>query len=91
MEVVFKCRTNHREIIHEDFNGFFDHVRKYCHHASLKGSWGVTQPKWHSLERECAIRACEGGFLLIFRSNGDMIVFRISIQKAKVLIPRESI
>ena len=74
MEAVIKCRTNHGEIIYEDLNGFFNHIRKYCHHASLKGSRGVTQHKWHSPESECAIRACEGGFLLFFRSNGDLIV-----------------
>ena len=70
---------------------FFDHIRKYCHHASLKGSQGVTKSKWHSPKSKCAIRAREGGFLLIFQSNGDLIVSRVSIQKAKVIISCKSI
>jgi len=42
--MVKRC-TIHRKIIHEHFPSVLDEIRESGHHAALKGSEGITQPK----------------------------------------------
>ena len=54
-------------------------------HASLKGRGGVAQFEWHASEGKGAKRTSERGLLLIVGVDSNLIVARISVEKAEVV------
>ena len=59
--------TKHREIIHEYFHGFLDHVLKYGSHTSLKCSKCITQAERHPPISKCTKGAGKSCLLLVLR------------------------
>ena len=80
-----------REIVHEDFEESFGHIGEDAEHAALKTSRGVAQPKRHATIRKYAEQTRGCSFLLIFRSDWNLVVPRVSIQKAIVLMTCKSL
>ena len=83
--IIIGCSKN-REVIHENFNTFLHHVRKYCHHAPLKCGRCVAQPEWHSSICKCAIGTSEGGLFLVFGINMDLVVTGETIKETIVVM-----
>ena len=86
MQALLKTGSIHCEIIHEDLHNFFCQIKKYRHHAYLECTRSITQTKWHSSKRKSTKWACKGGFLLILRCNGNLVISRVSIKKTKVRV-----
>ena len=81
---TLKVISKDEKVAHENFQAIAKKVGEDCRHASLKCPVGVAQSKWHASEGECVKETCERRLLLIVRMNHNLVVTRISIQKAEV-------
>ena len=68
----------------------FHHIREKTEHASLECHESVAQSKGHASVCEGSEKAGERSLLLIFCSNRDLIVSRVSIQEAIVLMSSQA-
>jgi len=78
----------HGEVIHKYFKETFPHVGENTEHTTLERRRCIAQPKGHALV--CSERTRKGGLLLIFGSNQNLIIPRITIKKAVVLLASRS-
>ena len=81
---TLKVVSKDKKVVHEKFKAIAKKVGEDCRHALLKCCGGGAQSKWHASEGECAKRVCERCLLLIVGMNCNLVVARISVQKAEV-------
>ena len=86
---MIEGRPIDREVIHENFHNFFNHVRENGHHAPLERRGCVTLPKQHSSVGICSIGAYECGLALIYGTDGYLMITRITIKETEVGVLRQ--
>ena len=64
---------------------------KNCRHASLEGHGGITKSEWNAFEGESAKQTSERSLLLIIGVDSNLIVARVSVQKAEVIWSCQSV
>ena len=90
-KTTFEVVSKDGEIIYEDFYAIAKKVGEDSRHTSLEGRGGVAQSEWHASEGEGAKRTCEHRLLLIVGVDSNLIVARISVEKAEVVRSCQSV
>ena len=64
---------------------------KNTQNCPLESSWGIAQTKWKNSTSKGTLRACEGGLILVFIADMDLIVSTKSIQEGEEFLPCKAI
>jgi hypothetical protein len=64
-------------------------VREYADHALLKSSRYIAQPKRHATVGKCPKGKYKCSLLLVFEVHWDLVISRITIQKAIIFVPSQ--
>src|SRR4051812_44689275 len=89
-QVVIKQISSYYKVVHEDLNKLPNHIKKDSHHASLKSCRCIGHAKWYPSVCVRSIRTHEHSLLLIFRSDINLIITKISVKKAVVFMTSQS-
>ena len=65
-------------------------ISKKTQHATLKRYWGIAQAERHSTISKCPKWTCESSFFLVLRSNGNLIIPRVTVQETVILVARQT-
>ena len=79
------------KIIHENIHTIINHFRKDANHNSLKCGWCIALAEGEHPVCKGTPGIGEGSFILVFRSNMDLIVPAKPIQEGEKILPRKGI